>query len=316
MTVGLRYSDLFQRYVRNANGPLYGGPLHYDLRTRDTALTPKVNLAYQIDDRTLVYLTAEKGTRAGGVNRSVFPVPACLTAIAQLGLSDYPTSFAPDSLWNYEAGAKGRLFGDAMRISAAAFYVKWNNIQRQITPPACGGSYFTANLGSATSKGFELSAYVKPIDYLSIDVQAAYNDAKFNTTLASGNSGYVTEGDTLGNAPWQITFTGRYERPIDERKHAYFQTQLAYKSRNGGRTEVQDPNTVSYDPDIPQPDSSTVVDLRAGLIRDGLDLAVFVDNLLDAHPRLGRYHVLPGDPLFLNRTITPRTYGVSASYRY
>lgn len=316
VTLGLRYSELSQNYIRNADGPLYGGPLNYDLRTRDSALTPKVNIAYQIDDRTLIYATAEKGTRAGGVNRAVFPVPACLAAIAQLGLSDYPTSFAPDSLWNYEAGAKGRLFDGKLRFSGAAFYVKWNDIQRQITPPACGGSYFTANLGGATSKGLELSAFITPVRYISLDIQAAYNDAKFDTTLASGNSGYVTAGDTLGTAPWQVTLTGRYERPVRDDLDGYVQAQFAFKSRNRGRTEVQDPKTVSYDPDIPLPDATSVIDLRAGLMTGGIDVALFVDNLLGAHPRLGRYHVLPGDPLFLNRTIRPRTYGLNVSYRF
>lgn len=316
LTLGLRYSDLSQHYTRNADGPLYGGPLNYNLRTSDTALTPKVSLAYQINNRTMVYATANKGTRAGGVNRSVFPVPACLAAIAQLGLSDYPTAFSPDSLWNYEVGTKSRLFGGKLRVSAAAFYVKWNDIQRQITPPACGGSYFTANLGKATSKGFELSAYVKPIDYLSFDLQAAYTNAEFNTTLASGDSGYVTDGDTLGTAPWQVTLTGRYERPVNDDASGYFQAQFAYKSRNNGQTEIQDPATVSYDPDIPLADSSSVLDLRTGLIMQGIDVSLFIDNVLDAHPQLSRYHVLPGDPLYLNRTIRPRTYGVTASYRF
>lgn len=316
VTAGLRYADFTVEYVRNADGPLYGGPVNYDLRTHATALTPKFNVTYQLDRQLMVYATAEKGTRVGGVNRSVFPVPACLAAIAELGLSEYPASFSPDSLWNYEIGTKGRFLGGALRASAAAFYVKWNDIQRQVTPPACGGSYFTANLGSATSQGFELSANIQPLDSLTFDLQAAYVDATFDSTISSGSSGYVSDGDTLGTPPWSVTLTGRYDQPIGSDADAYFQVLMSYKSHNPGQTEVQDPATVSYDQDIPLPDAYTVVNLRTGLSKGGAEATLFVNNLFDAHPELGRYHVFPGDPLFQNRTIRPRTYGLNLSYRF
>ena len=56
--------------------------------------------------------------------------------------------------------------------------------------------------------------------------------------------------------------------------------------------------------------------LRAGLLMKGADIALFVNNLLDDHPALGRFHAFSGDPLYLNRTIQPRTFGLSLTYHY
>ena len=327
LTAGARYADLSLHYLRSADGPLYGpNHLSYNLSSGSTSVTPKFNLTYQINPDTMVYAMANQGTREGGINRAAFPLPPCLAAIAQLGLSQFPTTYKPDSLWNYELGTKDRFFGGKVRVEAAVFYDQWADIQRLIAPPQCGGSNFTGNLGNATSKGVELSLAVQPIDYLTLNLQMAYTDATFDHTLTSTGivnnvpvtTTYVSAGDTLGTPPWVVTLSGRYEHPIlDEDKRGYFQAEVTYRSHNGGKTEVQDPATLAtYDPDIPLPDAVTIVKLRAGLLMKGADIALFVNNLLDDHPALGRFHAFSGDPLYLNRTIQPRTFGLSLTYHY
>jgi iron complex outermembrane receptor protein len=322
-TAGVRYADFTEHYTRNANGPLYGGNgppsgfLTYDLHSGNTATTPKFNLAYQINADNLIYGTIEEGTRPGGVNRNAFPLPACLAAIAGLGLTQFPPSFNPDTLWNYEVGSKNQLFGGALRIEGALFLDKWKDIQREVAPAECNGSYFTGNLGSATSKGFELSVYAQPINGLSINLQASYTDATFDDTLkSSGSEVYVSAGDTLGVPPWIVSLTGRYQRDLTETMKGYFQAQVQYRSHDDGPGQNQDPLTVSYDPDIPLPDSVTLVGLRAGTVVGGADVSLFVNNLLDDHPGISRFHALVGDPLYLNRTERPRTIGITATYHY
>jgi outer membrane receptor protein involved in Fe transport len=266
---------------------------------------------------------ANQGTREGGINRNAFPLPACLAAISQIGLTSFPPSYKPDSLWNYELGSKDRFFDGKLRVEASLFYDKWQNIQRLIAPPECGGSNFTANLGNATSKGVELSLAAQPFEHLTLNLEMAYTDATFDNTLSvtsltGAKTNFVTAGDTLGTPPWVVTLTGRYEHPIfDDEKRGYFQAEVEYRSHNGGKTEVQDPLTdATYDPDIPLPQATTIVKLRAGVLMKGADLALFVDNLLDDHPELARFHAFQGDPLYLNRTIRPRTVGLSMTYHY
>jgi outer membrane receptor protein involved in Fe transport len=314
LTAGARYASFSEHYIRNGNGPIYGGHVYYDLYSHNTAVTPKFNLSYQIDDRNMVYATAGEGTREGGANRNAFPVTACLEALKGLGLSAYPATYKPDDLWNYEVGSKNQFLGGAVRTELAMFYDKWQNIQQEVAPSACGASYFTANLGSATSKGVELSLFVRPTSELTFTGQASYTDATFDNTIKSnGSEVFVSGGDTLGTPPLIVAVTGRYQHRFIDTMTNYFQTQIEYRSHNEGRSIVQDPATPSYDPNIPLPSAVTLVGLRLGGLIDNIDASLFVTNLFDAHPEISRFHAYPGDPLYLGRTERPRTVGVTVT---
>lgn len=316
VSAGVRGSKLKDHYTRDAIGPLYGGELRYDLRHSDTAVTPKFNVSWQARPDTMLYATVSEGVRPGGVNRSAFPLPACLAAVNELGLSDFPKSYNLDKLWNYEVGAKGKLFGGKVRYEGSLFYDRWHNIQRLVAPPECDGSTFTANLGDATSKGFDLSVYAQFTHELSLNLQVAYTDAKFTKTVEAGNTFYVNAGDTLDITPWVVTATGRYERPLWEGVTGYFQGQYQLRSTNHGRTEVQDPLDSVFDPDIPIGQGWQQVNLRTGVLVKGFDISLYVDNLNNAHPRTHPFHAEAGDPLFLDRTIRPRTIGATATYNF
>jgi hypothetical protein len=91
---------------------------------------------------------------------------------------------------------------------------------------------------------------------------------------------------------------------------------VQYHSRDPGPTERQDPITASYDSDIPTIEGYTLVNLRVGAIIQGIDASLFVNNLLNSHPLLSRFHNDIGDPLFVDRTIQPRTAGLTVTYHY
>lgn len=315
-TAGVRVARFKTHYTRVADGPLYGGHLTYDLHAANTAVTPKFNLTWQANQDFMLYGTVSKGVRQGGVNRAAFPLAACLAVVSELGLTQFPTDYQPDQLWNYEVGSKGKLLDGKLRYEASLFFDKWNKIQRRVAPPECGGSSFTGNLGSATSKGFDLSLLAQVTPALSLNLQVAYTDAKYDDTLDAGSTFYVVDGDTLGVTPWQITGTARYEAPVSSTTRAYLQGQVQYHSRDPGPTETQDPLTASYDPDIPTVAGYTLVNLRAGATFKGFDASVYVNNLLNSHPLLSRFHALVGDPLYIDRTMRPRTAGLTVTYHY
>lgn len=314
-TAGVRVARFNTHYTRQAIGPIYGGSASYDLHAANTAVTPKFNLTWQATPDLMLYGTASKGVRQGGVNRAAFTLPTCKPALAQLGLSDFPRDYKPDSLWNYEIGSKGKIFGDRIRYEASAFYDEWTSVQRKVAPAECGGSNFTANLGKATSKGFDLSLLTYLTKNLSVNIQAAYTDAKYDDTLTAGSTYYVVSGDTLGVTPWQLTATGRYERQLFTDKNAYLQAQAQYHSRNKRGTEVQDILTASYDPDIPTPAAYTLVNMRAGLMFNGVDASIYVNNMLNSHAQISRLHNDLGEPLYYDRTLRPRTIGLTVTYR-
>ena len=126
------------------NGGLTSGAV------RETSLSPKFGLSYQIDPANMVYVTAAKGFRVGGVNSS----PAagrCQGDLTALGLTSTPSTFASDSVWSYETGAKLRTRGGRLQASASAFLIDWTHPQTNFALPTCGFAY-TINAGAARSQ--------------------------------------------------------------------------------------------------------------------------------------------------------------------
>ncbi len=59
--------------------------------------------------------------------------------------------------------------------------------------------------------------------------------------------------------------------------------------------------------------------MRAGLRFNGFDVSVFADNLLNQHPELFRSRDVAddtSDQLYFGRGVRPRSYGLTATYRY
>jgi outer membrane receptor protein involved in Fe transport len=88
----------------------------------------------------MVYGLASKGFRPGGVVPIVPPgTPGtpndCVAALAEVNpsitLAD-TRSFHSDSLWNYEIGTKNAFLDHRVVLNAAAFSIRWNNIQQAV----------------------------------------------------------------------------------------------------------------------------------------------------------------------------------------
>jgi hypothetical protein len=59
-----------------------------------------------------------------------------------------------------------------------------------------------------------------------------------------------------------------------------------------------------------------LVSARAGAAFETWDLALFMDNVFNAHPQLNLNHLDQYTLLFEATTFRPRTFGVTATYRY
>src|SRR5580692_8097917 len=151
-TLGDRIYRQSQRYGVYINGVLNGGvttPASYST-SEVSGTTPKYGLSYHITPDAMTYATVSKGYREGG---PLFPFPStCNGDLANLGLSGAPTAYKPDSIWNYELGAKTEWLDHRLTINGAVYYIDWTNIQQTITLPTCS-FVFTGNFGTASSKG-------------------------------------------------------------------------------------------------------------------------------------------------------------------
>lgn len=311
-TIGLRVAHLKITHAQDAAGPFVGGTLNNQGSTSETPVTPKVGLTYQVDPDVMVYASVSKGFRAGGAQTAV-PPSFCGSDLASLGLTSSPTSYDSDSVWSYEAGSKGSLFGGRATAEASGYYIEWKNVQRSVYLPNCGSSFIN-NTGSITSKGFDLSLQGRVTDDLSLGIVLGYTDASFDQTVLGGAGAILAEkGDAAFNGPrFTMTLTGQYDFVLPGGQDAYARADYTFSSK----APLDNPNVYSYDPMLTNVPVINQVNLRMGVKLDGLDLSVFANNLTNSHPKLGRYHHFYGSPLTTNATLRPRTVGVTGTYRY
>ena len=84
----------------------------------------KFTTSYNIDDDRMVYFTFSQGFRLGGENSN----RVVLTG-------NYPASFGPDKLNNFEWGIKSQWLDNRLQLNASVFYMKWADIQVTIRHP-------------------------------------------------------------------------------------------------------------------------------------------------------------------------------------
>jgi len=242
------------------------------------SVTPKFDLAYQQTPNLLLYASAGKGYRAGGVN----PIP-------HPGQPDFSPTYKPDWAWSYELGEKSEWFDHRLQVNASIYYIKWSDLQINGIPtdPTLG---YTTNAGSAHSQGFELETVTRISKGLDLEFGTGYTEARLDQPAQGAPA-----GATLPLVPkWGLDAAVQYERPLVAAWTGFTRIDWAYKS--------------SMNEDLPADAIGTIpnyelVNLRFGLKRSKVQLYLFVDNLTN---NLGMTSA-GGTGQYISR---PRTVGV------
>jgi outer membrane receptor protein involved in Fe transport len=288
----------------------------------ENPVTPRFVLSYHPDGDNMIYASAAKGYRSGGINA---PLPSsCNSSLQALGLSTVPASYAADSLWSYEMGSKNTLFDRHLQVDASVFFVDWKGIQQNVYLISCGVEY-TGNLGVARSQGGDIHVAIKPVEKLLVDLTVAYTDAKYTQTVCGGSlpctgtalaQPTVTNGDVLPGAPWTLTLSSEYGLPEFHGRDPYVRFDYHYTTAQTGLLPGQDPNNGSSDPTIPGLPKTDSLAMRAGMRWSGIDLSLYGQNLTNSHPLLVESRDATNEDLYFDRSTRPRTIGLTASYRY
>ncbi len=194
LTGGLRYTNDQKKQtgstqVRNAAGVLLSN-ITNSANAEWKATNWKASAEYQLAERSLIYVTAATGYKAGG-NYDGLP----------------PNSYEPEKVLSFEAGSKNRLFSNALQLNLTAFHYGYKNYQASqlgcLNLPsnlaACTASgRITYNADKATVYGLELESQwaISPADRLG--VVAALTHSEFNDFVLPVTP-YSSGGDFSGN---------------------------------------------------------------------------------------------------------------------
>jgi len=312
-TVGLRVARSKYKYNDFQDGPYGpGAPTYYSGSKAELPVTPRFALSYQVTPEQMIYATAAEGYRIGGANESVAGILACVGDLQTLGVKDVPHTFNSDSTWSYELGDKGALFDQRLRIDASIFWINWKNIQEQVELPDCG-YYYTANLGSAVSRGFDIQADWAAGGGLNLGGNAGLTDARYTTTETVEGNIIALKGDSLATPEWTATANAQenFDLPMTASGYARIDYQFAGPYYRTGSAE-----TYSYDALTRNAPATNFVSVRAGAKRGGWDVSLFIDNLLNSHVPLYRYQDTVNSPGLRDTTFRPLTVGLTAIKKF
>jgi outer membrane receptor protein involved in Fe transport len=275
LTLGARVSH--EKHEIENNNP-------YSDDTSGNLTTPKAALAYHLDDKRQVYISATRGARSGGFDRLTFNV----------------REYSPEYLWSYETGFKSQLLDDTLMFNAALFYIDWRDLQ--IKSLAGPGQVVTDNAGKAHSEGLELETRWTPDEHLELSGFFAATHGKYddltdsNGVDRSGNTLVYTPNVTAGAAaqyswPLQILPANASVRAeyLYTGKH-YFDLENRLEQKAYGLTN-----------------------LRAGLSKDGVGVSLFVNNLFDKDYRT--FAALDTWGFDYTTAGEPRTVGVAVDWK-
>jgi iron complex outermembrane receptor protein len=187
LTAGVRYSQERKHCLVALTGGAYGpfssclggDPIH-----RENATTPRVNLRYQIQPNTSVYVSFSKGFKSGGFNDATAAVP-----------------YSPEKIKDWEAGFKttqGRY-----SIELSAFHYDYKDLQfvyacSVVAPPICPQAAGTKiiNAAAATSWGGEGQFTWIATDYLRFNGGIAYLHSRYDSFPGASAAAPRTAADT------------------------------------------------------------------------------------------------------------------------
>jgi iron complex outermembrane recepter protein len=330
-SAGVRVTHIKSSFVQSNYGPNGGTSAASQAlvsgEVSATPVTPKASIQYYFTPDDLLYATASKGFRAGGVNQVL--TSASEGTLAQYGLTNsvLPRTYRPDSVWNYELGSKLRFWGGRAQINAAVYDLEWKDVQTFVF--LGDGAVF--NVPSARSRGAELEAQMRPVRPLTFNAAIAYTNAKYTSSLAvpagpgsrAGNLVVAQNGQEFPQPDWTVDLGARYEVAFGDLGNGY--ARVDYRWFDGFLAAPL--GTAAYSPDSSEVPGQKNVNLRIGFERAGFDVNLFVLNLTDAYDGRrsgGRSQCTNTDCSTFNSytygiTVvapTPRQIGLQVAYRF
>src|SRR5690625_2242733 len=233
LVAGARYTSESKRYgihdfltASNATdigsalqAPVLGG-FEISSKKRYHAWTPKLALQYQPSDDLMLYASATRGFKSGGLD------------FGSSTPEDQKRGYAPEYLWSYELGMKSQWLEDRLRVNATAFFYDYKDLQ--VTLYKDNINAITRNAATAEVKGLELELTGRPHPQLDLYATLAYLDARYKKYRGASNKRFGefdASGQKLNNAPrWSTLVGARFALPTASMGEFYVGADVHYRS--------------------------------------------------------------------------------------
>jgi outer membrane receptor protein involved in Fe transport len=175
-TLGLRYFQ--DRQTQNNTSTSFGFTEDDQGTQTFSSTSPRLDLSWHASDNVNLYTSFAKGFRSGGFN---------LTSESG-GLFPIPQTYAPETLWTYELGAKFRSDDGRVASDVSVYHNDWKNVQSLAFPTGFPLVY-TVNGGTITGWGVNAQLTVRPVEPLTLGVTGGWNDMAYASTTADHSPG-------------------------------------------------------------------------------------------------------------------------------
>jgi len=148
-------------------------------------VTPRAVLSWQPRPGLLAYLSATRGYTSGGYNADA------TTAAA------FRTPFDPETVNNFELGAKSQWLNNRLRVNASVFRMKYRDKQ-ELVNNTLTGILTIVNAGKASVDGEELDLAWKAARWLDLSASYSHLDGRYDSFVVGTVN---NSGNPLSNSP-------------------------------------------------------------------------------------------------------------------
>ncbi|PHZ84113.1 TonB-dependent receptor [Paremcibacter congregatus] len=250
----------------------------------------KGNISYHVNDDVLLYGTVVEGFRLGGANQSVFV--------------EVPAQFGPDSVTNYEIGAKTNFMDNRIKLNVALFKMVWDNMQVGGTTPD-GAFAFIGNAGKAAVDGIEVEFDAQATDRLLISGGMTIQNARLTEDQIDENGDFEApgvKGDRIPRVPrFMANLAVDYGWTMSDDMEGFARLDYNYMGSRNSTLSTTDEFFLNIE-------DYSMFNASVGITTDGWRASLYAKNLFNKRAQSNR-----GNDDFTAQsifTMRPQTFGL------
>jgi len=228
-----------------------------------TDVSPRAVLDYKFTPNIMGYVSVAKGYQAGG-----------------FGFQQFNSTYAPETVWNYEAGVK-TLFPELnLLLNGSIYHYRYLNQQSLILFTDTTIPHYGISSSNEQATGAELELQWQPIDALQIGFNAAYIDQTYLNTVQNGID---VSGQPTGVPKYSFAAHASYTWRDVANGDVSFNWTYGYRSKTRCNAGSQSQGTCQMSPSFSVGTAQNRTDMRLGwdAAHDRWGVAVFASNLFN-----------------------------------